>query len=64
MPEAPTVSNSSCLIGLEAAGHLDILQQLYRGILSNVRDIIDALAAANFRVSDTLVQEILRQAGE
>jgi predicted nucleic acid-binding protein len=152
MPDAPTVSNSSCLIGLEAVGHLDILQQLYttievpeavaqefgsalptwaqvhavqnrslvqslrlglgageaeaialsvecaaarlilddkkarriarqlqqpvtgtlavllrakdQGILSNVRDIIDALAAANFRVSDVLVQEVLRQAGE
>jgi predicted nucleic acid-binding protein len=32
MPDAPTVSNSSCLIGLEAVGHLDILQQLYTTI--------------------------------
>lgn len=152
MPDAPTVSNSSCLIGLDAAGRLDILQQLYttvevpeavaqecgsalpawaqvnsvqnrslveslkldlgageaeaialsiersaarvilddkkarrvarqlnqpvtgtlavllrakdQGILSNVRDLLDALVMANFRVSDGLVQEVLRQAGE
>ncbi len=152
MPDAATVSNSSCLIGLEAAGHLDILQQLYttvevpeavaqecgsalptwvqihsvqnqtlvqslkldlgageaeaialsvecsaarlilddkkarriarqlnqpvtgtlavllrakdQSIIPNVRDIIDALVAANFRVADALVQEVLRQAGE
>lgn len=152
MPDAPTVSNSSCLIGLEAAGHLDILQQLYatidvpeavaqecgsalpgwaqvhsvqnqslvqslkldlgageaeaialsvessaerlilddkkarrvarqlnqpvtgtmavllrakdRGIVASVRDVIDALVAANFRVSNALLREVLRQAGE
>jgi predicted nucleic acid-binding protein len=29
MPNGPTVSNSSCLIALDAAGHLGILQQLY-----------------------------------
>ncbi|MBI2477177.1 MAG: DUF3368 domain-containing protein [Planctomycetia bacterium] len=29
-----------------------------------MRDVIDALATANFRVSDALVQEVLRQAGE
>ena len=29
MPESPTVSNSSCLIALDAAGSLGILEQLY-----------------------------------
>ena len=29
MPDAPTVSNSSCLIALDAAGHLAVLEQLY-----------------------------------
>ena len=28
MPESPTVSNSSCLIALDAAGSLGILEQL------------------------------------
>lgn len=152
MSDDPTVSNSSCLIGLEAAGFLDLLQQLYttvdvpeavaqecgsglpawvqvhavqnqalvqslkldlgvgeaeaiafsvevsaarvilddkkarrvahqlqqpvtgtlavllrakdQGILSNVREAIDALVAVNFRVSDALVAEVLRRAGE
>jgi predicted nucleic acid-binding protein len=41
-----------------------LLRAKDQGILSNVRGIIDALAAANFRVSDALVQEVLRQAGE
>ena len=30
MPERPTVANSSCLIALKSAGHLDILAKLYR----------------------------------
>jgi uncharacterized protein len=152
MPDGPTVSNSSCLIALEAAGALGILEQLYmtitvpdavsqecggalpawvrvhsvqnqrlaqalrlglgageaeaialsiecsaarlilddkkarraarqlnlpvvgtlgillrareRGIISGVRDVVDALIAADFRVSDELVQEVLRRAGE
>jgi uncharacterized protein len=29
----PTVANSSCLIALEGAGHLELLQQLYGTIL-------------------------------
>jgi predicted nucleic acid-binding protein len=29
MPDGPTIANSSCLIALEAAGHLHILKQLY-----------------------------------
>jgi predicted nucleic acid-binding protein len=152
MPDEPTVSNSSCLIALEAAGALSLLQQLYgtivvpdavnqefgkslpawvqvysvqnrplaeslrlnlgageaeaialsiersaarlilddkkarpiafqlnlpatgtlavllkameRGIIPEVRSIVDAMLSANFRVSDTLVREVLRRAGE
>ena len=33
MPDGPTIANSSCLIALEAAGHLGVLQQLYATIL-------------------------------
>ncbi|MGZ3393065.1 MAG: hypothetical protein ACXWPK_02840, partial [Isosphaeraceae bacterium] len=32
MPESPTVSNSSCLIALDAAGSLGILERLYNTI--------------------------------
>jgi predicted nucleic acid-binding protein len=152
MPDSLTVSNSSCLIALEAVGALDILEQLYgtivvpdavvrecgtglpawvkvqsvknlplaqsllldlgageseaialsiefsaerlilddkkarriarrlnlpvtgtlavllkaeeRGILSRVHDTLDGLIATNFRVSDALVEEVLRRAGE
>src|SRR5438270_6907590 len=32
MPNGPTVSNSTCLIALEGAGHLGILEQLYARI--------------------------------
>jgi predicted nucleic acid-binding protein len=152
MPDGPTISNSSCLIGLHSAGYLDILHQLYatievpdavvqefglalpawallhsvqnktliqslrlqlgvgeaeaialamersparlilddkkarafarqlnlpvtgtlavllrakhQGILSKLGDVLDALRAAHFRVSDALIQEVLRQAGE
>ncbi len=152
MPDGLTVSNSSCLIALEAAGSLGILEQLYativvpqavaqecgaglptwvqvhtvrnqplaqslrldlgageaeaialsiecsaarlilddkkarriarrlrlpvtgtlavllkakeQGIIPIVRDTIDMLIAANFRVSDALVQEVLQRAGE
>lgn len=152
MPDAPTVSNSSCLIGLDLAGHLQLLQQLYstidvpeavaqecgsalptwchihsvknralveslkldlgageaeaialsvecsatrlilddkkarriarqlnqpvtgtlavllrakdQGLLASVRRVIDALLANDFRISQALVEEVLRQAGE
>ena len=33
MPDGPTVANSSCIIALEAVGHLGILQQLYSSVL-------------------------------
>ncbi len=32
MPSGPTISNSSCLIALDAVGHVDILQKLYNTI--------------------------------
>lgn len=32
MPDGLTVANSSCIIALEAAGYLDVLQQLYTTI--------------------------------
>ena len=35
-----------------------------RGIIPKVRDAIDVLLAANFRISDALVQEVLHRAGE
>ena len=152
MREGPTVSNSSCLIALDAAGSLGILERLYGtiavpdavaqecgvvlpdwvqvhsvqnqplaqslrlslgageseaialsielsaarlilddkkarrtarqltlpvtgtlailirakegGIVAKVRDVVDVLRTSNFRVSDALVQEVLRRAGE
>jgi len=95
VPESPTVSNSSCLIALDAAGSLGILERLYRtialsiersaarlilddkkprrvarqlnlpvtgtlavllnakerGIIPKVRDTLDVLISANFRIS-------------
>jgi predicted nucleic acid-binding protein len=48
---------------LPVTGTLAILLRAKdQGILSKVRDAIDALIKANFRVSDILVKE--RQAGE
>ncbi len=152
MREGPTVSNSSCLIALDAAGSLAILERLYstiavpdavvqecggalpawvqvhsvqnqalaqslrlnlgageaeaialsiersaarlilddkkarriarqlnlpvtgtlaillnakeRGIIPKIRDTLDLLIAANFRISDALVREVLLRAGE
>jgi uncharacterized protein len=32
MPNGPTISNSSCLIALDAAGQIDILRQLYAAL--------------------------------
>jgi predicted nucleic acid-binding protein len=57
MPDPVTVSNSSCLIALELIGRLDLL-------LARVRDVLDDLAAARFRISDPLIQDTLRRAGE
>ena len=41
-----------------------LLRAKERSMIPSVRDAINALIAAEFRVSDALVQEILRQAGE
>jgi uncharacterized protein len=52
-------------LNLPVVGTLAILLKAKeRGVISKVRDIIDALIATNFRVSDELVQEVLRRAGE
>jgi hypothetical protein len=44
MPEGPTISNSSCLIALHAAGYLDLLQQLYTAI-----EVPEAVAEESFQ---------------
>jgi predicted nucleic acid-binding protein len=41
-----------------------LLKAKERGIIPNVRDTLDRLIAAHFRVSDALVQEVLRRSGE
>jgi predicted nucleic acid-binding protein len=41
-----------------------LLKAKERDILANVRDILDAMLAKNFRVSVALVREFLREAGE
>ena len=41
-----------------------MLRAKEHGVLSCVRDVIDALVTVNFHVSDSLVQEVLRKAGE
>ncbi len=41
-----------------------LLKAKERGIIPKVRNSLDVLIAANFRISDALVQEVLRQAGE
>jgi predicted nucleic acid-binding protein len=52
-------------LGLPVTGTLAVLLKAReRGILSHVRGVLDALLAANFRISDALVREVLRQAGE
>jgi predicted nucleic acid-binding protein len=53
------------LKGLPVTGTLGVLLAAKdQGILPKVRDVLDALRAAGFRVSDALIQEILRRAGE
>jgi len=50
---------------LPVTGTLAILLRAKEaGVLPNVHDPIDALLAANFRVSETLIAEVLRRAGE
>jgi predicted nucleic acid-binding protein len=52
-------------LNLPVAGTLAILLKAKeRGIIPKIRDTVDMLIAANFHVSDALVQEVLRRAGE
>ena len=52
-------------LNLPVTGTLAVLLKAKeRGILPMVRDIVNRLIAANFRVSDALVEELLRRAGE
>jgi predicted nucleic acid-binding protein len=41
-----------------------LLKAKERSIIPRVRDTVDRLIAANFRVSDPLVEEVLRRVGE
>lgn len=41
-----------------------LLRAKDEGLLFSVRDVIDALLAVNFHISDGLVEEVLRRAGE
>jgi predicted nucleic acid-binding protein len=41
-----------------------LLRAKDQGVLAQVRDVLDALRAAGFRASDTLIREVLRRAGE
>jgi len=60
MPDGLTVSNNLPVTGTLAV----LLRAKERGIIPSVRDVVDALIAANFRVSDALVHDVLRRAGE
>jgi predicted nucleic acid-binding protein len=52
-------------LNLPVTGTLAVLLRAKeRSIIPSVRDIVDALIVANFRVSDALVQEVLKRAGE
>lgn len=52
-------------LGLPITGTLAVLLRAKgQGLLPRVRDVLDDLAAAHFRISESLLQETLRQAGE
>jgi len=52
-------------LGLPVTGTLAVLLRAkQQGFIPNVRDVLDDLAVAEFRVSDALIQDTLRQAGE
>jgi len=52
-------------LGLPVTGTLAVLLRAKQnGLIANVRDVLDDLAEADFRVSDALVQDTLRRAGE
>jgi predicted nucleic acid-binding protein len=41
-----------------------LLRAKRHGLIPNLRDVLDDLTAAHFRISDVLVQDALRRAGE
>jgi predicted nucleic acid-binding protein len=52
-------------LGLPVTGTLAVLLRAKeRGLLSSVREVLDDLTHTQFRISDALVQETLRRAGE
>lgn len=52
-------------LGLPVTGTLAVLLRAKeQGLIPNVRDVLDDLAVAEFRVSDALIQDTLRRAGE
>ena len=52
-------------LGLPITGTLAVLLRAkQQGLLASVRDVLDNLAAARFRISDPLIQDTLRRAGE
>ena len=56
VPESPTVSNSSCLIALDAAGSLGILERLYRTIALSIER-----SAARLILDDKKPRRVARQ---
>lgn len=52
-------------LGLPITGTLAVLLRAkQQGLIPNLRDVLNGLAAAHFRISDALVQDTLRRAGE
>jgi predicted nucleic acid-binding protein len=52
-------------LGLPITGTLAaLLRAKQQGLISNMRDVLDDLAAADLRISDALVVDALRRAGE
>ncbi len=52
-------------LGLPITGTLAaLLRAKQQGLIPNLRDVLDDLATADFRISDALVADALRRAGE
>jgi predicted nucleic acid-binding protein len=52
-------------LGLPITGTLAVLLRAkQQGLIPNLRDVLDDLAAVHFRISDALVQDALPRAGE
>ena len=74
----PAVANSTCLIGLERIGRLDLLQELFEpvfippkvqeefgvAIVPSVKPLLEALKQTGFHLSSELVAEVLRLVGK